>query len=395
MAMEWLFLLLPIAALSGWLAARSHYKKRYARQSSPFNPDYFKGLNYLLNEQPDKAIDVFIRLLAVNSETVETHLALANLFRRRGETDRAIRIHQNLIARPTLTLEQRNQALVELGLDYMNAGVLDRAEQLFLELLGKPSPPFQAFEQLLRIYQQEKDWTKAIEIAKKIESQSKQKLGPMIAQFYCELAEHDLKTTPNTVPALIKQALSNDQNCIRATLLEADLYINANNFKKALKSLLRIEQQSHLFISEALPRLLTCYQHTNNLTAFETWLRSVLNRHPNMTSARLMLTHVIQQQYGGQQAQDYLHSQLQEHPSIEGLHTLISLGEASNPILIPLIQGITETLVQRGHRYTCPNCGFSGKKLHWHCPGCKQWGTIRPTEIHLSALETLLEPTHE
>jgi len=390
--MEWLFLLLPIAALSGWLAARNHYKKCYARQSSPFNPEYFKGLNYLLNEQPDKAIDIFIRLLEVNSETVETHLALANLFRRRGETDRAIRIHQNLIARPSLTPTQRNQALVELGLDYMNAGVLDRAEQLFLELLGKPSPPFQAYEQLLRIYQQEKDWSKAIEMAKNIESHSKKKLGPMIAQFFCELAEQQLKTSPNTVPALLKKAHTNDQNCIRATLLEADLYISTNNFKKALKSLLRIEQQSYLFISEALPRLLTCYQQMNNLIAFESWLRTLLNRHPNITSARVMLTHIIQQQHGSQQAQEYLHHQLQQYPSVEGLHTLISLGESSNPILIPLVQDITETLVRRGHRYTCPNCGFSGKKLHWNCPGCKQWGTIRPTEIHLSALETLLEP---
>jgi len=390
--MEWLFLLLPIAALSGWLAARNHYKKCYSQQNSPFNPEYFKGLNYLLNEQPDKAIDIFIRLLEVNSETVETHLALANLFRRRGETDRAIRIHQNLIARPTLTPTQRNQALVELGLDYMNAGVLDRAEQLFLELLGKPSPPFQAYEQLLRIYQQEKDWSKAIEMAKNIESHSKKNLGSIIAQFFCELAEQQLKTSPSTVPALLKQAHTNDQNCIRATLLEADLYISTNNFKKALKSLLRIEQQSHLFISEALPRLLTCYQHMNNLIAFESWLRTLLTRHPNITSARVMLTHVIQQQHGSQQAQEYLHHQLQQYPSVEGLHTLISLGESSNPILIPLVQDITETLVRRGHRYTCPNCGFSGKKLHWNCPGCKQWGTIRPTEIHLSALETLLEP---
>ncbi len=393
--MEWLFLLLPIAALSGWLAARSHYKKHYAKRVAPFNPEYFKGLNYLLNEQPDKAIDVFIRLLEVNSETVETHLALANLFRRRGETDRAIRIHQNLIARPSLTPTQRNQALVELGLDYMNAGVLDRAEHLFLELLSTPSTPPQAFEQLLRIYQQEKEWPKAIEMAKKIQSQTKQKLGPIIAQFYCELAEKNNNTPTRTVLDLIKQAHAHDPNCTRATLLEANVHISMNKYRKALKSLYRIEQQNHLYIHEALPLLLKCHQQLNSLAAFEAWLRTLLSRHPNMTSSRLMLTHVIQQQYGSQKAQDYLHQQLEQHPSVEGLHTLISLGEESNPILVPLIQGITDTLVRRGHRYTCPNCGFSGKNMHWHCPGCKQWGTIRPTEIHLSALETLLEPSHE
>ena len=393
--MEWLFFLLPIAALSGWLAARTHYKKRYVKQSSPFNPEYFKGLNYLLNEQPDKAIDVFIRLLEVNSETVETHLALANLFRKRGETDRAIRIHQNLIARPTLTQEQRNQALVELGLDYMNAGVLDRAEHLFLELLTKPSPPFQASEQLLRIYEQEKDWPKAITMAKKIQAQSKRKLGSVIAQFYCELAEQNIQSSSSVVLDLIKQAHFHDPSCVRATLLKANVHINAHKFRKAQKSLLNIEQQNHRYLPEALPLLFECYLQLKKLDAFESWLHTLLKRHPNMTSARIMLANVIQQLHGGQKAQDYLHQQLQKHPSVEGLHTLISLGEPSSPVLVPLIQGITNTLVRRGHRYTCPNCGFSGKKLHWHCPSCKQWGTIRPTEIHLSALETLLEPSHE
>ncbi|RKZ89011.1 MAG: lipopolysaccharide assembly protein LapB [Gammaproteobacteria bacterium] len=391
--MEWLFFLLPIAAISGWLAARSHYKKLNNQQNSPFSPEYFKGLNYLLNEQPDKAIDVFIRLLEVNSETVETHLALANLFRRRGETDRAIRIHQNLIARPSLTPQQRDQALVELGLDYMNAGVLDRAEHLFLELLTKPSPPPEAYQQLLRIYQQEKNWLQAIEMAKKIQSFSQEIIGPTIAQFYCELVEQQLASSPDSVLDLLKQANKHDQNCVRATLLEANLYMSAGKFRKAIKTLLRIEQQDNHYIPEALPKLLECYQQMNDLSAFNTWLESLLTIHSNMTSARLMLTHVIHLQHGSQAAQDYLHQQLPKHPSVEGLHTLISLGEQSNPILIPLVKGITNTMVRRGSRYSCQHCGFAGKTMHWHCPSCKKWGTVRPTEIHLSALESLLEPS--
>lgn len=391
--MEWLFFLLPVAAISGWLVARGHYNKLNRQQHSPFSPEYFKGLNYLLNEQPDKAIDVFIRLLEVNSETVETHLALANLFRRRGETDRAIRIHQNLIARPSLTPQQRDQALVELGLDYMNAGVLDRAEHLFLELLSKPSPPSEAYQQLLRIYQQEKNWLQSIEMAKKIQSFSQENIGPMIAQFYCELVEQQQTRTLDNVSAMLKQANQYDHNCVRATLLEADIYIKSANYRKALKTLLRIEQQDYHYISEALPKLLECYQHMNNLQAFNTWLEELLTSHPNMTSARLMLTHIIQLQHGSQAAQDYLHQQLHKHPSVEGLHALISLGEQSNPILIPLVKGITDSMVKRGSRYSCQHCGFTGKTMHWHCPGCKKWGTVRPTAIHISALESLLEPS--
>tara|TARA_R110002050_G_scaffold9504_1_gene33077 strand:+ start:217644 stop:218825 length:1182 start_codon:yes stop_codon:yes gene_type:complete len=388
---EWLFFLLPVAALSGWLLARKYYKNNPRPLSAVVSPDYFQGLNYLLNEQPDKAIEVFVRLLEVNSETVDTHLALANLFRRRGEVDRAVRIHQNLIARPNLSTVQRTQALVELGLDYMSAGVLDRAEQLFLDLLNKPSPPIEAFQQLLRIYQQEKAWQKAIEMALKVQSQSHENMGSLIAQFYCELAEKQVKAFNYNVTTLLKSAHHHDPNCVRATLLEGKLYIQAANFRKASRSLLRIEKQDHCYIQEALPLLLECYLQMNSLKVFDDWLHSLLIKHPNMTSARLMLTQVIQLQQGRQAAQDYLYPELQQYPSVEGLHRLISLGEQSHPMLVPLIKDITDTLVRRGTRYTCQSCGFAGKSMHWQCPSCKQWSSVKPTEIHLSLLETLLE----
>ena len=389
--MEWLFLLLPLAALSGWMAACSHYKKRYVSEVSPVNADYFIGLNYLLDEQPDKAIDVFIRLLDVNSETVETHIALANLFRRKGESERAIRIHQNLIARPTLSTAQRDQILIELGLDYMHAGVLDRAEQLFLELVEKNDPPPQAIEQLLRIYQQEKEWSKAIDMAKKLYDQQRNEMGPLIAQFYCELAQQNKDPSSTVVESFIKQAKNHDHNCVRTALLEANIYISNSQFRKAFKCLEKIEQQDHHYLPEALPLMFICYQATNKLATFESYLRALLSRHPNMTKARLILTSIIQQQHGSRAAHHYLHSELQTYPSVEGLDALISLGDQSNQTLVPLIKGISEKLNIRGHRYTCKNCGFSGKKLYWQCPGCKQWATIKPTEIHLSSLEILLE----
>jgi len=389
--MEWLFLLLPIAALSGWLSARRHYKKRYDPVHGTLSPEYFEGLNYLLNEQPDKAIDVFIRLLEVNSETVETHLALANLFRRRGETERAIRIHQNLIARPTLKPAQRDQALIELGLDYMSAGVLDRAELLFLELLNTPTPPSDAYRHLLGIYQQERQWQKAIDMAKKLQSQDPKKRGAEIAQFYCELAEEALNKGSQQVLSLLKQANQFDPNCVRATLLKANLHIKAGNHNQALKSLERIEQQDPHYIPEALPLLKTCYQKLNKLPRFTTWLKSILARHPSMISAHLMLTQVIEIQEGIEQAQHYLQQQLAQNPSIEGLHTLLSLGTISNPVLVLLVHDVTEQILKHERRYLCQHCGFSGKTMHWHCPGCQQWSTIRPTELHSSALKHVLE----
>lgn len=389
--LEWLFFLLPLAAFSGWMFARKHYKAKYRPHDTKISPEYFKGLNYLLNEQPDKAIDVFIRLLEVNSETVETHLALANLFRRRGETDRAIRIHQNLIARPTLNSQQRVHALVELGLDYMNAGVLDRAEQLFLELLQQTSPPEEAIKQLLRIYQQEKHWDKAIEMAKRLYSKNQNEFGNLIAQFYCELAEQQRDKKPSSITSLLKQAHSYDHNCVRASLIEANVFIAAGNYAKALKSLQRIERQNHHFIPETLPKLLNCYQQIGNLDAFKIWLEQCLKRHPHMTSVRLMLSQVITEHQGRQAAQDFLYQQLLAYPSIDGLHKLLTLGQDSSQTLVPLIKDITNTLVEKSDRYNCHHCGFSGKTMHWLCPSCGHWGSIRPIEIHLSDLGKLLE----
>ncbi len=391
--LESLFLLLPVAAISGWMMARRHYKKRYRSQDAPFSPEYFKGLNYLLNEQPDKAIDVFIGLLEVNSETVETHLALANLFRRRGETDRAIRIHQNLIARPTLSSQQRIQALVELGLDYMNAGVLDRAEQLFLELLQQNPVPVEAPKQLLRIYQQEKKWQRAIDMAKQIPPDKKTNTNALIAQFYCELAEPLADKDQHQALSLLRNALQHDASCVRASLLEGNILIQLGQYRKAMRALQKVEQQNHYFLSETLPLLQKCYEHAGNIQSFKEWLQDLLTRQPNLTSARITLTNLIRQQQGNQAAQKFLYRQLHQHPSVEGLHHLIKLGEDNHQVLIPLIKDVTTALIHKGDRYTCKNCGFSGRTMHWQCPGCSQWATIRPIEIHLSALEKLLEPS--
>ncbi|BDZ72985.1 lipopolysaccharide assembly protein B [Methylophaga marina] len=389
----WLFFLLPVAALSGWMMARRHYKRRYRQQDSSFSPDYFKGLNYLLNEQPDKAIDVFIGLLEVNSETVETHLALANLFRRRGESDRAIRIHQNLIARPSLSAQQRRQALVELGLDYMSAGVLDRAELLFLELLQQPGTPPEAPKQLLRIYQQEKKWQQAIDMAKHIEGNDKTNTRALIAQFYCELAESVINKDQHQTLNLLRSAHHYDANCVRASLLEGRIYIKNGQYRKAIRALQHVEKQNHYFLPEALPLLYDCFENTNNLDDFKDWLESLLNRYPHLTSARLMLTRLIEQTQSTEAAQAFLHAQLHQHPSVEGLHQLITLGEENHQALIPLIKEVTTTLIHKGDRYTCKNCGFSGRTMHWLCPGCSSWSTMRPIEIHLSSLEKLLEPS--
>src|SRR3990167_8991790 len=207
-------LLLPAAAYSGWLAAIRQFKQKENKKDNRLSREYVVRLNYLLNEQPDKAVDIFIKLLDVDSETVETHLALGSLFRRRGEVDRAIRIHQNLIARPQLHIMQRKAALMALAEDYLRAGVYDRAERIFIEVveLGGDTDP-NSLKGLLAIYQHEKAWEKALDILKKFALVTGNHMNKEAAHYHCEMAEQCLsKGAEEQAYNMMKQALVIDKN---------------------------------------------------------------------------------------------------------------------------------------------------------------------------------------
>ena len=259
-ASDLVWLLLPLAAASGWLVARFE-QKRSAPHSFDLPSAYFKGLNFLLNEQPDKAIEVFIRVLEVNSETVETHLALGNLFRRRGEVERAIRIHQNLIARPTLDKEQRSLALLELGQDYLKAGLFDRAENLFLELAEIRVHSEQALKLLLHIYQQEKEWEKAVSVARKLVRASGKNMDDTIAHFYCELADQEyMRKNYSTARDHLKKALAADDKCVRASMLLGDIDALEGNHGAAIAHWQQIEQQDIHYLGEVAGRIAEGYK---------------------------------------------------------------------------------------------------------------------------------------
>lgn len=374
-------LLLPLAALSGWWIGRREHRSR--RQSSNgLNPDYFKGLNFVLNEQPDKAIEVFIRMLEVDSETVETHLALGNLFRRRGEVDRAIRIHQNLIARPTLNREQRSNALLELGMDYMRSGLLDRAEGLFLELIESGLHLNQAYMQLLEIYQQEKDWDNAINVARKLGSISPESYSPIIAQFYCEHAQTALNEgNMRAVKENLRKAMNFDPNCVRASLIEAKMYQKSGKIKAAIKSYKRIESQNSDYITEILAPLHECYRSLEKVDEFVDYLRTLVNIYGSI-SILLLLTELIADREGENAAIRFISDELKSRPTVKGVDKLIeyalerSEGEIHDHL--KTIKELTAQLLEERPMYKCNSCGFDAKQLHWQCPGCKSWDTVKP-----------------
>lgn len=380
-----LWLLLPIAALSGWwVAARSHAARSYGRRVTDFSSDYFKGLNYLLNEQPDKAIEVFVRMVEVDSETVDTHFALGNLFRRRGEVDRAIRIHQNLIARPTLSREQRTQALFELGADYMRAGVFDRAENLFIELIDMNAHVIPALRHLVDIYQQEKDWDKAITAARRLESATGKSMDTVIAQYYCELAEQ-AKQNGDAGHALhmIKRALMCDHNCVRASILQGDMEAEAGDCKAAIRAYRRVGEQDIEYLPEVIEPLRECYQRIGDLQAMIEYLKQVLARYDSI-SPMLALAGLIRQEHGDLDAAEFITEQLRRRPSVRGLERLIELnlahseGAARDNLFI--LRDLISKLLAEKPVYKCSHCGFTGKSLHWQCPSCKFWNTVKPIQ---------------
>jgi len=376
------FLLFIVALIGVWYVSYQVKQKPIIKQKHNLPRDYLVGLNYLLNEEPDKAVDVFIKMLEVDSDTVETHLAVGKLFRRRGEVERAIRIHQNLIARPNLDKSYREQSLFELGQDYLSAGVLDRAERIFLEVLSVKEYSIPALSSLLDIYQQEKSWESAIQIANKLELATKKNMQVVIAHHYCELAELAFdKGQYEQGSHYIKYALKADPQCARASLLQAKGDIRKGNYKFALHSLKQIKDQNPDYISESMEAFAFCYKALNEEEAFVNYLTQLSEEYPHVP-VMLILSEHLRDWKGDKIASRFIGDYVRRYPSIYGLHVFLNLylsrAEGSVRDDLFILQNLTKKLLADKSDYQCISCGFSGKSLHWHCPSCKQWSSIKP-----------------
>ncbi len=375
-----LLLLLPVAVYLGWWLARSLERRSSRRSRQQFSNQYFQGLNYLLNEQPDKAIQVFLELAEVNQDTVETHMALGNLFRRRGEVDRAIRFHQNIIAKPGLEPEQRTAALLELGEDYMKAGLLDRAERLFAELIEGDSHTPSALHSLLEIYQQERDWTKALEQAQRLERISGEHMGDLMAQFCCEMAEEALAAgDPERARRQLRQARRHDPRCIRARFILARIGAEEGDLGRALDLYEEIAELDHDYIPELLDDYLQAAVDAGAGARARAKLDEWSNDYKGI-SLILKLTDTIGDEQGRDAAGRFLADTLNQKPSLRGLDRLIELkagghldAESSDDIL----KAVAARLLSRQPAYRCSQCGFSGQTHHWQCPSCRKWSTTK------------------
>ena len=377
----WFVLLLPLAALTGWVVGRRGGQRHGDTQVSRLSSTYFRGLNYLLNEQPDKAIELFLHIAELDKETFETQVALGHLFRRRGEVDRAIRLHQGLVQRNDLSDQQRVQALLALGEDYMKSGLLDRAETVFTDLARIDARAPQALKHLLGIYQAERDWERAIDNALRYEEVTGEPMGKLVAQFECELAErHRANGDLDAARAAIARAYQADAGCVRAGILEGRIEAGDGNPDAAIRAYERAARHDPDYLPEFLPSLLACYGEVGDTAGARAFLAE-MSEHYRGIAPVLALTGLIEAQEGAQAARDYLGRQLKDRPSVRGEAALIDLtlavGADSTATLHDL-KHITDQLLVRNPSYRCTRCGFGARTHHWQCPSCKEWGTVKP-----------------
>ncbi|MDQ0142521.1 lipopolysaccharide assembly protein LapB [Cupriavidus necator] len=399
----WWLLALPLVFGLGWMAARFDVRQLISEQGA-LPRSYFKGLNFLLNEQPDKAIDAFVEVARLDPETTELHFALGALFRRRGETERAIRVHQNLATRPDLPEPEREHALFELGEDYLRAGLLDRAEESLRRLMSGPYAA-SAKRVLLELYEVEKEWQKAIDAARELQTLEQKSYSLQIAQFCCELAQDALqRKRPEDAVKWLNQAVAENPANVRAPILLGDVAAAAGDARAALGHWLGIEQQDASFLPLVAERIVKAYAALDEQWVALEWLRGLLKG--KLAPEVLDTAYKAELEVNGPEAAARLmREQLRRQPTLLALTKYFEAQAAAAAAAAPAAQAavaapaaeqaeaaedgdqakettaIRDLLQLRTRnlaRYTCRECGFRARLFYWQCPGCNRWETYAP-----------------
>ncbi|GKW40469.1 lipopolysaccharide assembly protein LapB [Pectobacterium parvum] len=381
--LELLFLLLPVAAAYGWYMGRRSAQQDKEQESNRLSREYVTGVNFLLSNQQDKAVELFLDMLKDDSNTFEAHLTLGNLFRSRGEVDRAIRIHQALTESASLTFEQRLLAVQQLGRDYMAAGLYDRAEESFNQLVDEDDFRRSALQQLLQIHQATSDWPTAIDVAEKLVKMGKDQLRVDIAHFYCELALLAMGSDDlDKALTLLKKGAAADSQCARASIMMGRIYMAQQDYARAVEALRQVLDQDKELVSETLPMLQECYQHLDKPLDWANFIKRCVEENTGAT-AELMLADILEREEGAEVAQAYINRQLQRHPTMRVFHRLMDfhLHEAEDGRTKENLQGLRDMVgeqIRTKPRYNCRKCGFASQSLYWQCPSCRTWASIKP-----------------
>ena len=376
----WWLLALPLFFVLGWLAARLDIDQLLS-ESSALPAAYFKGLNFLIREQHDKAIEAFIEATEANTESLELHFALGSLFRRRGEIERAIHLHQNLLERPQLSEVQKSAIMAELAQDFLKAGLFDRAESLFRTLCAAPSYQMSSLRSLLDIQIRERNWPHAIETAKELEQLSNVSFRKEIAQFHCEQAAKALQSEDIALAkSELETALKTNKHCIRATIMQGEIEFAAGNVADAIALWPRIEKQRPQYLGLIAARLLAGYRalgrEEEGLRQLNTWLEQY--KLPGLLNVVFETT--LQKQ-GATAAARLARTELVKKPSLNILDRLLqarALEQGDNHQDVELMEQTVHHFLGNSRSYCCEQCGFKAKRYYWQCPGCNGWETFPP-----------------
>jgi lipopolysaccharide biosynthesis regulator YciM len=377
---NWLLYPMIVAAIGcGWLLGR-----RERRDPAPgHRPHRYAGLNYLLSEEPDRAVPRFIKDLEVNQDTLDTHLALGALLRRRGEVEKAVVIHENILGHPLFDQEVMQHVQLELARDYLLAGLLDRAEALLLELAEQSGRvKAESLQLIIEIYEREKEWHKAIAVGQRLAvGDDAEKYDLAISHYYCEIAVACLAARDvEGAREALREGIGHDSRNVRTSLLLAGLEIDQQEYAAAVRALLRIKDQNPAYVAESLDMLQQAVQ-LGGATAKQAqeYLLECLAVSPSI-SIVLHLAVSIRAAQGDEAMAKFIANHLKKHPTVRGLSQLIDLHIDNTSGIarqnLSILRSFTEALVADKPAYRCHECGFEGKHLHWHCPVCKRWGTI-------------------
>lgn len=378
---EWLLLALAVGI--GWyIGHRQRKPLPSVSEGLQRKARYPKSFHYLFDAYDAPTLDSFIQNLDVNPDTIPLHFSLANYFRRKGEIEKSTAIHQNLLEHPQARESWAERITYELAQDYMVAGLYDRAEALFLDLVNSREWRESTVEALLVIYEHEKDWDIARDKALTLDLKKNRKLQVRVAHYCCEMAERAIRRQDvNEARTLLKEALGYDKYCVRASLQLGRLAILQEQYAEALTEMKRIEVQDALFLSETVPLVQEACQKLGDGQKRERILQRIWGLQP---SSRVMvaLAMSMAERADGREAIEFLLRQLDEHPTLGGVRTLLDLllpfAEGEPQRWIHIIKGVLDSLLEKNQSYCCSQCGFSGRHLHWQCPSCKSWSTIKP-----------------
>jgi len=378
--------LLFVAAALGYFFARYGESEEDQVSSDRLNADYLKGINYVLNEEPDRAVELFTRMAELDDDALETHFALGSLFRKRGEVDRAIRVHQNLMARPSLSRLHKIQAEVALAEDYLSAGLFDRAESLFQKLSESTDFRVQALKRLIRIYEVTREWAQAIETTAELEAADSMSAGSidrtsMVAHYYCELAE-EARTARDfaTARELLKQAESGRDRTVRSILTRADLARDSAKAQDAIPLYQQVAEEAPALLVEVIPRLSTCYRAADRAPEFTDYLGQLMKSDEDNVAAIAMAT-VRNADIEDPVAMEALQRFIAADAKLAGLVDighLESLGESDRLAILDRVRHALKNVVSGTPGYRCEQCGYASLILQWQCSGCRTWESVKP-----------------